>query len=470
MQGSIGVHSEVGKGSRFWFTATLTRVPAESIASQPPVDVDLSAIRILVVDDNDTNREILTHQLAAWGIQHDCARSAEEAQRRMLIATRHSRPYDIVILDREMPDVDGMALAKRIKSDQELQGARLVMLSSVNQLTETSQWFAMGIDLYLSKPVRQVELLDAIITITRGEADKPVPRRARPKPAAAAQVSAKFSGHVLLAEDNAVNQELAQAMLKDLGCSVTLVTNGREAVEAVAATPFDSMQRAYDLVFMDCQMPEMDGYDATRKIRDWEARQGVAARLPIVALTANAMAGDHERCLAAGMTDYLNKPFSQERLAAILARWLPLAATLPAAPPAVAEPQALREPRRKAAAGTALDQKALDAIRALSKDGNPNLLGQIIALYLKDAPVLVERMRGAVQSGDAKELRTAAHTLKSSSANLGAVKLAGLCKDLERMGAENRMQDSAATLNVLEFEFDGACQALARAMQQQAAA
>ena len=467
MEGSIGVQSEVGRGSRFWFTVTLKREPAESVACQPPPDVVLKAIRILVVDDNDTNREILTHQLAAWGIQHDCAGAAEEASRRMLIAVRQNRPYDIVILDREMPEMDGVTLAKQIKSDSELQGVRVIMLSSVNQLTETGQWFTMGIDLYLNKPVRQVELLDAILTVTRGEPAKSAPGKAKAKAELSGPAPGKFNGHVLLAEDNSVNQELAQAMLKGLGLSVTLVANGREAVEAVTGAPFDRMQRAYDVILMDCQMPDMDGYDASRKIRDWEACQDAAAALPIVALTANAMAGDRERCLAAGMSDYLSKPFSQEQLAAILARWLPLAATAPM--PVATSAEAPREPRRKAA-GTALDQTALDNIRALSDDGNPDLLGRIIGLFLKEAPALVERMRGAVQSGDAKDLRMAAHTLKSSSANLGAMKLAALCKDLERIAAENRMQDSAATFNVLEFEFDGACAALAHAKEQQVVA
>jgi CheY-like chemotaxis protein len=249
-----------------------------------------------------------------------------------------------------------------------------------------------------------------------------------------------LEAHVLLVEDNPINQEMARSMLQLLGCHSDLAENGREAVEAVA-------RKRYDLVLMDCQMPLMDGYEATRAIRKAET-----TRVPIVALTANALPGDGERCLAAGMDDYLSKPFDVHGLRRIMVRWLPerapdTAGRQPEAGPAPVAPAA-------EAAPSPINEKALDNIRALQAPGGPNLLAKVIGLYLSGSPKLLGDLREAAGRGDAAALRMAAHTLKSSSANLGAMALSASCKELETLAREGRIEGAAAAVAGIEAEFE----------------
>jgi len=264
---------------------------------------------------------------------------------------------------------------------------------------------------------------------------------------------------VLLAEDNPVNQEVALAMLQEFNCQVEVVANGREAVEALSRCH-------YDLVLMDCQMPEMDGFSATAEIRRREHTGG--RRLPVIALTASAMQGDREKCLAAGMDDYLPKPFSQDQLGAVLQHWL---AQMPAASEAAAvtkqaatvsespAPVSIQSRgsaptpllgERGIAQASPIDSKAIDNIRAL---GKPNLLDRIIMLFCSDAPKLLESMRQAAAQDDAKSLAWAAHRLKSSSANLGAVQLADLCIETEMLGRDNRTDHAHLLVDEMQAEF-----------------
>jgi CheY-like chemotaxis protein len=240
-----------------------------------------------------------------------------------------------------------------------------------------------------------------------------------------------------------VNEELAIAMLEDFGCEVAVARNGREAVAAAERGQFD-------LVLMDCQMPEMDGFQATRALREAEAARagaGGTVRVPIIALTANAMEGDRERCLAAGMDDYLAKPFKQEQLWSVMTTWIKRVAPfeLPSAAP-----------------GAAIDVKALDNIRTLQRPGAADLLERVITLYLDNAPRLVQSMREAIAAGDGDALQRAAHTLKSSSANLGALELAGLCKEMEVQARAGRLADPEQWIGRIEREYTRVCAALPR--------
>ena len=288
------------------------------------------------------------------------------------------------------------------------------------------------------------------------------------------EVNRRIDARVLLAEDNAVNQEVALAMLKGLGCDVEVANNGREAVAAVYRTRFD-------LILMDCQMPEMDGFEATRILRDLEAAGATTApRIPIIAVTANAMEGDRERCIAAGMDDYLAKPFKKDQVWNLLTNWLKRAsapspessAALSAVPPQEA-PDATRTsaqqtPRRRVRsvetlpATLAIDVKALDNIRKLQQPGAPDLLERIVALYLHDVPILVQSMREAIAAGDSVVLQRAAHTLKSTSATLGALQLAQLCNEMEVQARDKHLVDAGQWIDRIERECERVCASLPR--------
>jgi CheY-like chemotaxis protein/HPt (histidine-containing phosphotransfer) domain-containing protein len=333
--------------------------------------------------------------------------------------------------------MDGLELAARIKDDPAIREVKLIMLSSIGLRGDAKEARARGIAGYLSKPVRQSVLYDCIATVMgglRSGPDHPITTRYNLKTAERA-----LRGHILLAEDNAVNQEMTRSMLELLGCRSDLAENGREAVEAF-------LRNRYDLVLMDCQMPEMDGYAATRVIRKSEK-----CRTPIIALTANAMAGDSDRCLAAGMDDYLSKPFSLQNLRAVLERWLP-GADEGAARPAGKFVSVAADPVGETAPSP-IDGKALDNIRALQPPGGPDLLSRVIGLYLSGSPKLLRDLREAAQRGDADAIRMAAHTLKSSSANLGAVMLSSLCKEMEARAREGPIGDAAEAVAGIEAEY-----------------
>ena len=269
----------------------------------------------------------------------------------------------------------------------------------------------------------------------------------------AAQTS--LSGRVLLAEDNPVNQAVAMDMLESLGCQVTMAATGQEALAALS-------QAAYNVVLMDCQMPELDGLEATRMIRAQEAQAG-HTHLPIIALTANAFSKDREACLAAGMDDYLSKPFTLDQLHATLARWLPPQIGTPLSPTALNNdsPQASRTPAIYAGQTQAhplrrtspLDPKPLDALRALQQTGGSDVLGKVLRTYLQSAPPLLTALREAVAGSDAAAVRQAAHSLKSSSAQIGALALSAHCKELEALGRANTLTNAPTVLAYLEEEY-----------------
>lgn len=316
MNGEIGVQSEVGQGATFWFTAELQKVSGEA----PPARAEnheLFNLRVLVVDDNATNRQILRHQIFAWKMQKGSAASGHEALNAMRAAVAGGHPYDIALLDMQMPEMDGLTLARAIKADPALAATRLIMLTSLGHHYTAAELREAGIDAYLVKPVKQSRLYDTLVTVVGGaKAERDLVETAAPLPPAAAPDRPML--RVLVAEDNQTNQKVAMAQLRKLGCTVDIAANGLEALEALS-------QATYDLIFMDCQMPEMDGYEATRTIRKREADQGHPCPWPvpayIIAMTANAMLGDREKCLAVGMDDYVSKPMRLSELQVAMNRW-----------------------------------------------------------------------------------------------------------------------------------------------------
>ncbi|MDS4029984.1 MAG: response regulator [Candidatus Contendobacter sp.] len=447
MGGEIRIESAPGVGSTFWFTLTLARVEAVSRSTELP-RVDLQNVRVLVVDDNITNREILHHRLTGWGMHETGVASGAEALAVLRQATQAGAAYNLAILDWHMPEMDGLELACHIRADPALRSLRLLMLASGGPSDGGSLATAAGIDRYLPKPVRQAELYDALCRLVQPAAVEPTSRRSLPfgKPP-------RFDGRVLVAEDNPVNREVVLAMLEPLGCRVTVADDGRDALVALAREPFD-------LVLMDCQMPVLDGFAATKAWRQQEVATG-KRRVPIIALTADVIKGVRERCLEAGMDDYLSKPLEQAQLVAALDRWLPATGEVAAAPAAAPSTAAtpLATPST-APPASPLDQRALNQIRAMQRPGSPDLLGKIIGLYLENSPGLLRQIRDAVASQDGDALRQAAHSLKSSSANLGATELAALCKALEQRGRDRRLEDAAELLRELETHYARAREAL----------
>ena len=309
MNGTIGVESAAGKGSTFWFHAEFEKQvdQVEPISPQ-----DLQGLHILIVDDNATNREIMIHYARAWTMRSACASGGEEALK-MLREAAVDDPYELAVLDMQMPLMDGLTLAREIKKDPFIAAVRLVMLTSLGNDMNPAQLEAAGIVACLNKPVQQTRLLNRLVEVMQ----EPIVMRARQIAASGRlpkqyrQVPEKKEIKILLAEDNRINQMVSLKLLQNLGYSATLAINGAEVLKALD-------KAAFDLILMDCQMPEMDGYEATRQIR---AGQWPQPR--IVALTANAMQGDGELCLAAGMDDYLTKPIRIERLRAVIELWLP---------------------------------------------------------------------------------------------------------------------------------------------------
>ncbi|NOS76563.1 MAG: response regulator, partial [Nitrospira sp.] len=322
MRGEIGVDSQPGSGSTFWFTTELEQ-PSRGPASPTPAQ-DLAGLRVCLIDDNATNRLLLEHHAGAWGMTYASAADGPAGLALIQDAHRSGHPFDLAIIDMQMPGMDGMRLAEAIHVATDATQPRLVLLTSLTRRGDAKLARARGFSAYLTKPIRQQQLYDSL-RLVMGRAPAKTPQESPLITLhSLAEARARIDGRLLLAEDNVINQKVAVKMLEKLGCRVDVVADGLEAVEACSRIP-------YTLIFMDCQMPDMDGFEATRRIRQ---REGTAHHTPIIAMTANAMAGDREQCLTAGMDDYLSKPVHSAALADILARWVPA----PGSPAGLAPP------------------------------------------------------------------------------------------------------------------------------------
>ncbi len=553
MSGNISFRSRLGEGTRFSFTMEL-----EDVAEDVPGASrrrSLHGARVLVVDDNETNRTILYHQLSNWGVLVETVESGQLALQALRAAHDRDQGFDVLILDLHMPEMDGIQLAKAIQAEPDFRHIQAIMLTSAILQLDGMELRKLGIYKYVSKPARQSVLHDSLASLMPSESGNarlreepmPVHRPPPPKP--------KVNARVLLVEDNPVNQDVAMGMLEQLGCEVTLATDGKDAVERGQA-------QKYDIVLMDCQMPTMDGYEATRQLKSDGA---LNAPTPVVALTAHAMEGDREKCLSAGMDDYVSKPVRTQMLNHMIEKWVgrpgeqfdsqqhsqtpalmssgvreddledshfhrmeesfrqipgkafsaadqvvsPLDQTIaplqqkvepapavesqspPAAPADSATskiaadkpvtevagktqevppaPSASDAPTTAAANADAHDRtvadirdetsasvinpKAINTIRGLQRPGKACLLTKVVGVYFNKTPELIATMQTAMQNNDLDAVAACAHSLKSSSAYLGADLLTTRCRHIENAIKEGAQQEVASLVAGIEEEY-----------------
>ncbi|MCX6904423.1 MAG: response regulator, partial [Verrucomicrobia bacterium] len=438
MQGQIGVESTPGQGSSFWFRLTLEKQPNEARVMPLPQDAALRQARVLIVDDNATCRQVLQEQLDHWNIRRDPALNGLQALSLLRQAALAGDPYTHVLLDMQMPDMEGIALARAIRTDPLTGVTRLIILTSMNCHLDQESRDQEGIEACLVKPVKQSRLIESL-TVTslpapaRKRRERGLPSAARPHPGhAPTRTDAKL--RILLAEDNPVNQRLVLKQLEKMGYTAEAVVNGREVMEAVRKAP-------YDIVLMDCQMPEMDGYEATAWLRRFETALPPerAQSAYVIALTANALEGDRERGLSVGMNDYLTKPVRMTDLRGALER-----AAHQTTPPAAPSPPDTDD---------ALDASVLGSLKELRQPGQPDPILELVQLYLKDAKPKLESLECFAVARKPQEFKAAVHSLKGSSSNLGARRLAGLFKEMETAGLANEWERVCQILPRAKIEF-----------------
>ncbi|QJD98658.1 response regulator [Massilia forsythiae] len=463
MGGAIGVENAlsqgtVTQGTVFWFTVAFDK---RRVDPDAPGDHQhtIDGLRVLVVDEREGSRIGLERHLAAWRVECDGAESADEARERLHEAARDGRPYDAALLDMELEHTSGLLLAAGIKGNAGTRATRLILLSPEKLAADPVQRRQAGVAYQLIKPARAADLFACLATRPRGQ----VAPAARFVPSAplVRDDDLQRVRRVLLAEDNPVNIEVARAMLESLDLRVDAVHNGEQALQALRDTPDDH----YDAVLMDCQMPVMDGFAATATIRRDEREAGHGRILPIIAITANALQGDREACLAAGMDDYLSKPFTQQELAAVLGRWmaLPLAGSVhhDDAPPRL-PPESVEVIQRDV-----INRGALEKIRMLSRERGDALVQKVVSVYVDDTPQQLRTLRRAIDGLDTGNVRRIAHTLKSASANVGADVLAALCKDLEHLGRTDTTEGADAILTDMEHEFQSVRHSLTAILEKE---
>jgi len=449
MGGTIHAKSEVGVGSTFWFTVTFEKQSLAAADRGAPIGL-LTGARALLVESSAMHRGILHAQLTNWQMSVRLAETPKQAIELLTEAAARSVPYDMAVIDLGVPGMDAIELAREIRARADIGNVRLVMMTRRHADIRTAH--DAGFNACLVKPVRQTVLYESLVNVMAGRTQEALLTPTVSN--AAAATPAAVRGQVLLVEDNVINQQVALGILQISGYSVTVVSNGREAVEAHA-------QGGFDLILMDCHMPEMDGYEATRAIRQREAAAD-AKRIPIIALTANAMARDREECLEAGMDDHLSKPFNMLALQELLERWMTRDA-------AGATHAAALAAQATAKAAQVLDRAVLEQLSRVRTNGKPELLTRVIKLYVSESPVLIEKLKDAARAGDAARMSSAAHTLKSSSANVGASVLSRYCADVEAHARDGETEQARRCIAKIETEHRSVQSALVSEIESLAA-
>jgi len=433
MNGRIWVESEAGQGSTFHFTARfkVAHSPAMEASENQPRTID--GLRVLVVDDNSTNRRILEEMLTRRGMLPVCVDGGVAALEAMAQALADQIPFKLVLMDCQMPDLDGFSVAQKIKQNPGLAGATILMLSSAGRHGEMARCRELGIAAYLTKPVRQSQLFDAIMTalgeVTQTEDLSGLTARRSPRE------SRRLN--ILVAEDNAVNQKIATRMLEKLGHTVTVAENGKEALDILTRLDFDA-------IFMDVQMPGMDGLTATGKIREGERQTRL--HMPIIAMTAHAMKGDRERCLEAGMDGYISKPINGRELEKAIAGAL-------YGEDATQAGKSSKTHEPDGAPDSAIFWDIAQTLERLG--GDEKLLHEIVEIFLEEGPKQMTTLRHAIAEGNAADIEKTAHSLKGELGYLGVSEVSKKAHELEEMGRRHNLQHTAEVFSAFEAGISG---------------
>ncbi len=464
MHGQIGIKSTPGEGSVFWFTARLSKQPAGSEAV-PIIRGDLVDLHVLIVDDNETNRQILEHQTRAWKMRGHAVVSADEALDELRRALAAGNPYQVVLLDLHMPGTDGLELARSIRAEEGLANVRLVLLSSMGGKLNAEELKEAGIDDCLTKPIKQSLLFDCLATLIGGATAKPAAQARKVSPALPLPPSGKQELRILLAEDNIVNQEVAQGLLRKLGYRADAVADGNEVLEALRRI-------RYDVILMDCQMPELDGYETTRRIRQFEQQRiepfDWKAPIHIIAMTAHAMQGDREKCLTAGMNDYLSKPVRQNELKAALERCSASEANPSAGGVAAAPEDGLASQKIVPAVANGSSSGELmvdiDRLRDVT-DNEPARMRRLINIYLTQTAPMLDELGAAIQSNSSEETARLAHKLVGSSISCGVEAFTLPLRELEQLGRRGDLSQANALFDDVRHKFPRVQRAFDRFLQ-----
>jgi len=430
MGGEIGVDSRVGEGSKFWFTLPVL-LPKESEVSESQA-TELQGLRVLVVDDQATNREVIKKQLASWGVYAVEAENFDTAVNALRSAASHSRLFDVALIDGLIDDRHGLELARVIRNDEEISGVRLILVCTFGQRVFENELKDAGFAASVMKPIRRSELYDCLVTVTTNVISglRPSSKDSTVRDQTCADVppedevtiSFKPQAALLVVEDNPINQEVARYQLEKMGYRADIAKDGIDALAMLERSD-------YALVLMDCHMPQMDGFETTARIRK---RSDDKALIPIIAVTASGGSGERDKCLQAGMDDFLLKPFRKEELAARISKWLSSASQL-------------EQSGKSSGALSETTNGVANGLKQLEEDFGKEMVVKIVGMFIPDAEARLARIDEAVKQQDFKELEEAAHGLKSGAANVGALEMAHICEELETR-AELRSLDGAEEL------------------------
>ena len=454
MGGTITVVSELGRGSRFQFDARFRRVARPVKAPEQRRRI-VRPLRTLLVDANATSTRVMRQYLTGWGLEPAVTNTATQAMARWQAALAEGAGFDVAIMDIKGLAVAGIEFARAIAAKAGVAGPKIILLVGMNDIASRDDIETLDAFAILTKPARPSTLFDCLASIAAGAADKGVASLVMRRNTRATLSS--FRARILVVEDNPVNQEVAAGILEDMDCVVVTAANGKCAVEHV-------QREAFDLIFMDCEMPVMDGFEAAGRIRQIEAERaatGVSGRIPIIALTAHALAEIREKCLRSDMDDFLVKPFDELQIAEMLRRWVPGCERAPR------DKTETHDERRGATNGAAesglppiIDVDAINRIRAVQGRNAGSLFERVVAQFATTAPTLVSALRRELEAGDAEAVWRAAHSLKSSAATLGAERLARRCVQIEVLARESGVGAVRSLVEVLESDLIAAQEGL----------